>query len=304
LAAKRSGELPDLVDAMVVLAERSLAGCVDDCRGEKARARARARRRGQRPLLLVHLSEDRLAQALGKDGAGSAGEVALTEEGSPANVPTPLAVPFVAELHGGGWLGGESLLRLACDAAVVVVKTDAQGNVLDVGRRRRTIPPPSCAPFLRVIAIASFQGATRKPSSRRTISTIGSMAARRGSITSPRSVIVITLQSTRAAAGWRSARAVAHRASSTPADGSSRRLLARRRPQQAHRRSTRSRASKRAAGSSSTVSPRCRTGTVRRRTSAPPWRRYGDAWSEQGGVPVSTTYLAATSTRKSHRIPS
>jgi hypothetical protein len=50
-------------------------------------------------------------------------------------------VPFVAELHGGAWFRGETLLRLACDCGVAVVKTDAEGAVLDVGRRRRTIPP-------------------------------------------------------------------------------------------------------------------------------------------------------------------
>jgi hypothetical protein len=139
LATKRAGELPDRVDAMVVLAERSLAGGGEDGRGEGARARAR--RRGQRPLLLVHLSEDRLALALTAGKHDADPEVSLAEEGPTTNVPAPVAVPFVAELHGGGWLGGESLLRLACDAAVVVVKIDAQGHVLDVGRRQRTIPP-------------------------------------------------------------------------------------------------------------------------------------------------------------------
>ena len=37
-------------------------------------------------------------------------------------------------------LSTETLRRLACDAAVVVVATDAEGNALDVGRRTRVWP--------------------------------------------------------------------------------------------------------------------------------------------------------------------
>jgi hypothetical protein len=42
-----------------------------------------------------------------------------------------------AELHDGTALAGETLLRVACDCGIVAAKTDARGNVLDIGRRRR-----------------------------------------------------------------------------------------------------------------------------------------------------------------------
>jgi hypothetical protein len=43
-------------------------------------------------------------------------------------------------LNDGTALGPAATERLACDAAVVEVVEDSRGNVLDVGRRRRTIP--------------------------------------------------------------------------------------------------------------------------------------------------------------------
>jgi hypothetical protein len=46
-----------------------------------------------------------------------------------------------AELHDGTAIASDTLLRLACDSGLVVAKTDSRGNVLDVGRRRRTISP-------------------------------------------------------------------------------------------------------------------------------------------------------------------
>ena len=46
-----------------------------------------------------------------------------------------------AELHDGTTLSGETLLRLACDAGLVMAKTDGKGDVLDVGRLSRTVTP-------------------------------------------------------------------------------------------------------------------------------------------------------------------
>ena len=47
----------------------------------------------------------------------------------------------LAELADGTRLTPATAQRLACDASVVRFTTDARGNVLDVGRRTRTIPP-------------------------------------------------------------------------------------------------------------------------------------------------------------------
>jgi hypothetical protein len=47
----------------------------------------------------------------------------------------------VVELNDGAiWVSADTCLRLACDAAVVVMQHRPDGSVLDVGRRRRTIP--------------------------------------------------------------------------------------------------------------------------------------------------------------------
>ena len=45
------------------------------------------------------------------------------------------------ELEEGPALAGETARRLACDASVVRIVSDARGEPLDVGRRTRTIPP-------------------------------------------------------------------------------------------------------------------------------------------------------------------
>jgi hypothetical protein len=44
-----------------------------------------------------------------------------------------------ATLADGTWLSGETLLRLACDSGIITAKKDGE-NVLDVGRKMRTIP--------------------------------------------------------------------------------------------------------------------------------------------------------------------
>jgi hypothetical protein len=48
---------------------------------------------------------------------------------------------FRAVLGDGSWLSGQALLRLACDSGIVVAKVAKDGSVLDVGRKRRTVPP-------------------------------------------------------------------------------------------------------------------------------------------------------------------
>ena len=58
-------------------------------------------------------------------------------------------------------LCGETALRIACDAGLVVAKTTAQGDVLDIGRRSRTVS----APLLRALWIRDrgcrFPGCTQ-----------------------------------------------------------------------------------------------------------------------------------------------
>lgn len=51
------------------------------------------------------------------------------------------AAPAVAGLEAGPPLAAETVRRLCCDAGIVPVTVDAEGDVLDVGRRTRSIPP-------------------------------------------------------------------------------------------------------------------------------------------------------------------
>ncbi|MCA9619541.1 MAG: DUF222 domain-containing protein, partial [Myxococcales bacterium] len=47
---------------------------------------------------------------------------------------------WMAELHDGTALSGETFCRLACDSGLVMAMTNEEGDPLDVGRRRRSIP--------------------------------------------------------------------------------------------------------------------------------------------------------------------
>jgi hypothetical protein len=104
LAKDASAEAsPTMADAAVAMAERQLHGLAADPPAIRPAA--------ERRQLFVHLREDRLT-------AG-----------------------WQAELGDGAPIGVATLRRLACDSGLLVAKTDAAGNVLDVGRRRRTVSP-------------------------------------------------------------------------------------------------------------------------------------------------------------------
>jgi hypothetical protein len=120
---------PSLADALVALAERQMAALEDEAAdeakaenansgeanadhndlGDQAPTPARAPRRRE---LLVHLRRSDILDAT-----------------------------WTAEIHDGTFLDGATFQRLACDTGIVVAHTDAQGEPLDVGRRRRTVPP-------------------------------------------------------------------------------------------------------------------------------------------------------------------
>src|SRR5262249_26810313 len=84
------------------------------------------------------------------DALGAVAEQYLAGGGASAPPPVEVVVHVeaatLAEADAGGTLDDGTALapatteRLLCDAAVVEVVEDSRGNVLDVGRRRRTIP--------------------------------------------------------------------------------------------------------------------------------------------------------------------
>ena len=69
---------------------------------------------------------------------------------------------FVAELHDGTPLDGATFCRLACDTGVVVAHTDDDGDPLDVGRRRRTIPSAIMRALLIRDRGCAFPGCTHQ----------------------------------------------------------------------------------------------------------------------------------------------
>lgn len=72
---------------------------------------------------------------------------ATTAAAPPVEVVVHVEAASLAQPDAGGTLDDGTALgpaateRLCCDATVVEVTEDSRGNVLDVGRRRRTIPP-------------------------------------------------------------------------------------------------------------------------------------------------------------------
>jgi hypothetical protein len=124
-----------LVDGLVALSEAALA----------AEGKLAGRPGAERHTLFVHLSERNLQAATSDSrdhGTGSDGthvaEIAAEHGGT--NDPGTTR-HWKAELFDGVALSGESLLRLACDCGFVAAKIGATGDVLDLGRRRRTVSP-------------------------------------------------------------------------------------------------------------------------------------------------------------------
>ncbi|MPY91067.1 MAG: DUF222 domain-containing protein [Luteitalea sp.] len=101
-------------DALGLLAERALARDLD--RGTA----------GDRYQVVIHVDEDML-----KDHAGPAAGKAVAPDSGQA----------VLEDADGAYVSAETSRRLACDASTVVMRHAPDGTVLDVGRKRRTIPP-------------------------------------------------------------------------------------------------------------------------------------------------------------------
>lgn len=97
-------------DAMALLAERALAAGLTNPSGEAPMSGTRA----ERYQVMLHVEPETLAA----DGE-----------------------PGMAELEDGTRVSAETCRRIACDASVVTVQHASDGQILDVGRRTRTVPP-------------------------------------------------------------------------------------------------------------------------------------------------------------------
>ncbi len=111
-------------DALGRVAECALAGGLD-----KGTA-------GDRYQVVVHVDGDTLA-----DGGEAGEEVPAGTYGPRAACPGPAGGQSALDEAGGIHVSAETARRLACDAATVTMHHGPAGEVLDVGRRTRTISP-------------------------------------------------------------------------------------------------------------------------------------------------------------------
>jgi hypothetical protein len=108
-------------DALGLVAESALA------KGRVRGGEAPVSSRAERFQVVVHVSAETLSgQPAGGDADGNEKAPGVTD------------APWI---EGGPHVSAETSRRLACDAAMVEMKHDPGGNALDVGRRRRTVPP-------------------------------------------------------------------------------------------------------------------------------------------------------------------
>ena len=114
-------------DALGLLAECALSAGLD------------AGTAGDRYQVVVHV--EAAAHESAAQGRAGTGEGSDAGQGGQHRVQ-PCATGGTLELdHGALHVSAETSERLACDASVVVMRHDGEGRALDVGRRRRTIPP-------------------------------------------------------------------------------------------------------------------------------------------------------------------
>ncbi|MBP7778129.1 MAG: HNH endonuclease [Acidobacteria bacterium] len=104
-----------LTDALALLAESALATHFD---GGTA---------GDRYQVVVHVNAE---------------DAANTRSESSTRCASPAALDCVVEVDHGAWyVSMDTSQRLSCDASLVHMRYDADGAVLDVGRKTRTNPP-------------------------------------------------------------------------------------------------------------------------------------------------------------------
>lgn len=87
------------------------------------------------------LAEAALASDLDRGSAGDCYQVVLHAE-MPTGVAAGEVLSGTVEVdHGAIDVSTETLRRTSCDASVVTMRHDADGAVLDIGRKTRTVPP-------------------------------------------------------------------------------------------------------------------------------------------------------------------
>ena len=112
-------------DALGLIAESALAAKLDTGTA------------GDRYQVVVHVDPDSLKEDVSAETQAEASEC----DGSSCSTASPSAGQAALEEAGGIRVSAETSRRLACDAGKVVMRHDAEGNILDVGRKTRTVSP-------------------------------------------------------------------------------------------------------------------------------------------------------------------
>jgi hypothetical protein len=117
------------------------------------------------------LAESALAAGLDGGSAGDRYQVVLhvnaeARADDPVEGPAAAAAPdtFDGALevdHGALYVSTETSWRLSCDASTIRIRHDAEGGILNVGRKTRTIPRRSVAPSPRATPPAASRAAPR-----------------------------------------------------------------------------------------------------------------------------------------------
>jgi hypothetical protein len=84
---------------------------------------------------LVHLAQGARAEAGEKTRTGERADIVVHL------APGTIEGERTTTLDDGTHVSAETFRRLACDAGIITVREDERGDVLDVGRKTRTIPP-------------------------------------------------------------------------------------------------------------------------------------------------------------------
>jgi len=134
-------------DAVGLVAERALAVLATDAGGAEAEAPSeegghqppRPVGRADRFQVMVHMEANQRLDATETFPRKRPGREGRPET-QPKTSPRKRGIPETTGVAEGTF-SRETARRLACDADLVVMAHDTDGRVLDVGRKRRTVPP-------------------------------------------------------------------------------------------------------------------------------------------------------------------
>lgn len=110
-------------------------GACQDVSAERATASQR------RADALGLVAQSAIDNEMRRGSGGDRTQVLLVTQAETLNKETRQQSAAPAELQGVGPISTETARRLCCDATIVPIVQDSDGTILNVGRKRRTVPP-------------------------------------------------------------------------------------------------------------------------------------------------------------------